>query len=447
MRPTIRVAPGIRPGDGRGAALAALGLAVVLAAGCGEPPPRPAGPSLLWISLDTLRADHLGLYGYARDTSPFLDELAARGMWFEWAIAPQNSTLPSHLTMFTGYHPVVHGVMHSRKNPGVRLASSVRTLPRVLRDAGFSTRAWTDGGKVAGYYGFAAGFDVYDDAPTPLPEKLADVLAALEAQPAGTRFFYFVHTYEIHSPYAPPAPYDRRFGDGERGRSAARASLDAYDGSIRFVDDELRAFVGVLERRGLLDSLVLTITGDHGESFAEYGIPKVGHGGHNLHQNITRVPWLIVQPDADRRGAIAELCGLIDFPNTMLALLGIEERLPGGGVDVVSARAGGGSADGARAYVSYTGQAWSLYADGHHLLESEIHPGPERNALYDIRRDPREEAPLADVEKVAALRRRLEDARARLRTESDALTPTLRELGTLPDETREQLEALGYAVD
>ena len=122
----------------RPARLALLALLALLA-GCRGGSDAGAGPaadslSLIWISLDTLRADHLGAYCYARDTSPFLDELARRGLLFEWAVSPQNSTLPTHLTMFSGRHPAVHGVMHSRQNPGVSLAASVRTLPEVLRD-------------------------------------------------------------------------------------------------------------------------------------------------------------------------------------------------------------------------------------------------------------------------------------------------------------------------
>lgn len=101
-------------------------IAVVGSLSCGGEEEQPNSYSMIWISLDTTRADHLGIYGYDRDTSPFLDELARRGLFFEWAIAPQNTTLPVHVTMFTGYHPVVHQIMYSKTvNPGVRIGSSV----------------------------------------------------------------------------------------------------------------------------------------------------------------------------------------------------------------------------------------------------------------------------------------------------------------------------------
>ena len=156
--------------------LAVLLVASIGCAGGGSTGPGPDQLSLIWISLDTLRADYLELYGYSRDTSPFLRELAERGLYFDWAVSPQNSTLPSHLTQFTGIHPVVHGVMHSRANVGIRLADSVRTLPEVLRDAGFRTRGWADGGKMSSHYGFARGFEEYDESRPGLPQNLSKAL-------------------------------------------------------------------------------------------------------------------------------------------------------------------------------------------------------------------------------------------------------------------------------
>lgn len=395
------------------------------------------GVSLIWISLDTLRADHLELHGYERDTSPFLSELARRGLYFEWAIAPQNSTLPVHVTMFSGLHPVVHQVMHSRRRPGIRLADSVRTLPEVLADAGFETRAWTDGGKMDAGYGFARGFQSYEDEPSSLHDRLRAVLAM--AQP-GRRFFYFIHTYEIHEPYEPPGPYDARYtssttsGPGER-------SLDLYDGSIRFVDDALRDFVSELERRGLLDSTILAITSDHGESFQEYGIPVIGHGGHNLHQNITRVPWIVLHPRSRYRGAVKDLVGLIDFPNTMLALLGIDEALPGDGVNVL---ADGANTD--RDYLSWTGKAWSLYAGDYHLLEF-AGGGQARNGLYHRGRDPLEKSPIDTPEVHRQLESRLAERRLALEQERTRWQGDLMERRGMRPEERERLRELGYLVD
>ncbi len=397
--------------------------------------------SLVWISLDTLRADHVSLYGYARETTPFLDELAREGAWVEWAIAPQSATLPVHMTQFTGFHPVVHGVMHSAKNPGVRLRDDVRTLPEVLRDHGFRTRAWVDGGQMAGTFGFARGFESYDDRRRLFPAQLDLALEALDDVAADERFFFFVQTYEIHSPYAPPPPYRRRFvTPGERDR--ATRSMDLYDGSIRFTDDVLARFVARLDALGRLDDTVIVVTGDHGESFAEYGLEGIGHTQRLLRQNVTRVPWIVKHPSEAVRGRVIGEAGLEDFANTVLALLGIDERMPGQGRAIFDEPPTRG-----RAYVSWAGpKAWSVYQDGQHYLESEL-PGASRNGLFDVEADPGEHAPIEDPARVRAMAEVLAEARRSLLADADALQPGLRAGGDLSDELGAQLRALGYAVD
>jgi len=427
-------------------------LALLAPLGCQPASERvdPASLSLIWISLDTLRADHLGSYGYERDTSPFMDELAERGLLFEWAIAPQNSTLPSHVTQFTGLHPMVHGVMHASPKIGVSLREFVPTLPEVLRQHGLRTHAWVDGGKVSAPYGFARGFESYDDRKRALPGKLEQVLARLDEIGPGHRFFFFVHTYEIHSPYQPPPEYAARYHEPDA--TAARRAMNGYDGSIRYVDDQLRAFVAELELRGLLETTVLAITSDHGESFDEYGIDHVGHAAFNLHQNLTRVPWILLHPDERHRGRIAEPVGLIDFPSTMLALLGLDPTLLGIGTNALD------PADREdRSYVSWTGavqmgpgptyESWSLYAEEQHLLYSQDPPGPERNALYDVRQEPLELRALADADAQAQARARLEERREALETERDAQPEPMAERRDLPQTVISELVALGYVIE
>lgn len=399
--------------------------------------------SLIWISLDTLRADHLGHFGYERDTSPFFDALARRSLSFEWAVTPQNTTLPAHMTMFTGYHPAVHQIMYSNsQNPGVRLASSVRTLPQILYDAGFATRAWTDGGKMASIHGFNRGFETYIDDPDYLPTKFAASLEFIDACEGGQPFFCFIHTYQVHRPYPAPMPYDERFVTaGER--TEAQKCMDLYDGCIRFVDDQLRLFVGELETRGILDDTILVITGDHGENFQEYGFDDIGHRSPNLHQNITHVPWIVVHPDtAYQSRSITALTGLIDFPNTLLALLGFDEVLPGGGVDVLNP-----ANDKPREYLSWTMRSLSLYSGDYHLLKCDDSSGQETVVLYRFTEDRRELSPLDDRARADTMRSRLAQRRQALREESRAITSSLREFGPEPKpggKLMKQLKALGY---
>jgi arylsulfatase A-like enzyme len=337
--------------------------------------------------------------------------------------------------MFTGIHPVVHGVMHSAQNPGVALAPAVRSLPEVLRDAGFATRGFADGGKLERHFGFARGFERYVTKPMPFPERLRLVRAELDALPRGQPFFLFVHTYALHAPYDPQPPYDAVFAASEP-RGPAQRSLDLYDGLIREVDDQLRGFLDSLAAAGWLSHTVVAVTSDHGESFAEYGIDFVGHGGHNLHQNVTRVPWIVLHPDPAQRGRVPELVGLVDFANTMLGLLGVEERLPDG-VDVLAERGA------QRSYLSFSGEAWSIYGGGMHLLESASRPGPERNVAYRVDTDPLERERL-DPAEAASLRSELDRRRAELLAERERRVTSLRVQAPLPEDTRRQLEALGY---
>jgi arylsulfatase A-like enzyme len=414
-------------------------------AGCSAPP-NPSDLSLIWISIDTLRADHLGLYGYDRDTSPFMDELGRNGLYFDWVITPQNSTLPAHMTMFTGQHPIVHGVMHAK--PGLRLADSFRTLPEILSREGFETRGWVDGGRMSAYFGFGRGFDEFDDERGPLRPKLMRAARWLRERDTDRRFLCLIHTYATHAPYNPPKPYAQRYPPASPSKSDR--AMARYDGAIRFVDDQLRAFVGVLRTLDVLDRTILVVTSDHGEGFAEFGIDHIGHEGFNLHHNVTRVPWILVHPDPRIRGQVREAVGLIDFPNTMLALLGIPERLPGGGVDVLDSHPL--ASDTPRAYLSWNGpgqlddrsyDAWSLYQDGYHLLRSDL-ATPSRNALYHVASDPRETRPLDSDERWRAMELRLEQMRRAYegrRTLSRGAPP---ETGTLPARIREDLRALGY---
>lgn len=397
--------------------------------------------SLVWISLDTLRADHLSLHGYDRDTTPFLDALAREGAYVEWAVTPQSSTLPVHMTQFTGIHPVVHGVMHAVTSPGVALNASVRTLPEVLREAGFVTRAWVDGGQLAGSFGFARGFESYDDRISPFPEKLSQSIAALAELGRDDRFFHFIQTYEIHAPYAPPKRYLNRFvspGD----RDATSSSLDRYDGSIRFCDDAIARYVERLGLAGRRQDTVIVVTGDHGEHFGEYGVDLIGHHGRLLRQNLTRVPFIVSHPSALLQGRVVPHAGLEDFANTVLSLVGVRERLAGRGRAIFDDP----PPDDA-VYVSWAGPtAWSIYRGSLHYLESKIE-GPERNGLYDVSRDPGERGRLAGDPREAELAALLARERERLLAEAEARQSALRVQGTLSPELGDQLRALGYAVD
>jgi len=320
---------------------AAQVLAVLLGCGGGGAASRPPAASqtplpratrgYVLISIDTLRADHLGCYGYPRPTSPFLDQLARRATLFEEAYAPYPSTLVSHMSIFTGLYPREHGVLP----PSSVLSPRVETLPEVFQRGGFRTAGFTEGGFVSGRFGFRRGFDVFvsheRNRDRPVASTFRRGLDFLAGLAPRDRFLLFLHTYAVHTPYDAPDRYQRLFwaGDppedaipasgpsltrqnmtGERPRQAVIDWLEArYDAGIRQTDDVLRHFFAELERLGLADQVTVVVTADHGEEFMEHGL----FNHTQLYRETLRVPLLVVHPDqrsAARQGGVVQLVDL-----------------------------------------------------------------------------------------------------------------------------------------
>jgi len=311
------------------------------------------------ISVDTLRADRLGCYGYRRDTSPHIDELAREGSLFENAFSSSPKTTPSHMSMLTGLYPRVHNVYMWNMDPGgtfrgETLSENIPTLAEILQDHGYTNVAFTGGANVAGRMGFSRGFEIYDET--------GDTEAACRwlEENAGKRFFLFYHTYYTHDPYLPPPPYDTRYNPGYSGDipsrkdlmeetgvaegedwhgiwqvmherfwekvdladPADRRHLDAlYDGAISYVDNELiRALLESLEETGNLDKTLVVFTSDHGEEFLEHG--RLEH--NSLYREVARVPLILRLPGAVPEGRrIRELVRTVDILPTVLDILGI----------------------------------------------------------------------------------------------------------------------------
>ncbi|MGH7287973.1 MAG: sulfatase, partial [Myxococcota bacterium] len=250
----------------------------------------PAPRSIVMISVDTLRADHLGSYGYTRGTSPGLDRLAAAGTVFENLVAEAATTDPSHMTMFTSVAAAVHGVTSG----WLGLSLPLTTLAERLRAAGYLTAAFTEDGPMAHARGFGRGFDVYGENQSPDLVEPEGYVAMTFTQGrrwlernGGRPFFLFLHTFQVHSPYAPPPAYRDRFvADGsdwirlgpeqQSFRGAAERNAADYDREIRFVDDELSALVDWMQAQGLFANTTLLVLSDHGEQFYEHG--ELGHG-------------------------------------------------------------------------------------------------------------------------------------------------------------------------
>jgi arylsulfatase A-like enzyme len=335
-----------------------LSLAVLSGTSCAREP-RSHGRFIL-ISLDTLRADHLGAYGYHRPTSPFIDFLAARSTLFENAVVQLPGTLPSHMSIFTGLYPGEHAVY-----PGAALSPRIPTLPEVFRAHRFRTGGHVEGGYVKGSYGFARGFEEWTDADpmqeqqgrlVKSPESVKRTFAAgldfLKRMQGSDAFFLFLHTYSIHDPYDPPEPYRSRFWKGEPprgafppdgpelaafnggGRTLAPEGLEyytsLYDAQINYTDDVLRQFFAGLEELGIADSVTVVLTSDHGEEFAEHG--KLAH--EQVYHESLHVPLLIRLPGQSAARRVSTLVQSIDIAPTLYELASI----PPGGRPAMSGR-------------------------------------------------------------------------------------------------------------
>jgi arylsulfatase A-like enzyme len=307
--------------------------------------------NLLLVSIDTLRADRLGAYGYRRGTSPRIDLLARKSLVFENAVSSAPWTLPSHTAMLTGVEPVKLGIeLHTDRVP----AEAV-TLAEVLAGRGYATGAISTGAFVAPEYGFDQGFEsfLYSLGWQDASELPGRVGAWLDAN-RGRRFFLFVHTFHVHDPYAPAASAARLVDPGYTGNlqsydipqivklntgqltlppnELARIS-SLYDAEILEIDGALGAILDRLAALGLDRKTVVIVTSDHGEEFGERG--SYGLHAYSLYDELLRVPLLIHVPQG-KAGRVADPVGLVDIYPTALDLLGVRPPAPVDGQSVLA---------------------------------------------------------------------------------------------------------------
>lgn len=310
-------------------------------------------PNIILISIDTLRADHLGCYGYSRPTSPVIDGLAAQGVVFTQAFSHAPYTLASHMSLLTGLYPGRHRVLYLDQC----LDGSINTIAGYLRKAGYVCGAVTDGGQVSHRFGFAQGFDLFEEEIWAnirwnSAENIFNKTAAWIYRHRDARFFLFVHTYQPHNPYHAPEPWGSLFlkenhplkqaslqrilGEGyprlfQRLPETLRQNLIAlYDGEIRYTDEKLIGqLVGLLHELKLDRSTVVVITSDHGEEFFDHS--SWGHG-HQLYNEILHVPLIIKFPGNQAKGLRIDYpVRLVDVLPTLLEIARVE--LPSGKID------------------------------------------------------------------------------------------------------------------
>jgi arylsulfatase A-like enzyme len=373
-----------------------------------EPSPQDRRPNVLLVSLDTLRADHVGVYGSRFPTSPHLDELAAGGVVFEHAVTTYPSTTASHMSMLTGLYPARHGV----RGPTNRLTDGVPSLASLLGGAGWRTAAVTENGMVAAAAGFPRGFSFYrentevaDEHAMRAVEVTMDMALGWLERHARERFFLFVHTYQVHWPYRPPPEFDLfdSWHDGERVRPIADAPKlvrlnHRYAGEVRYADSQLARLLAALARLGLDDDTIVIVTADHGDEFGEHG--GWSHN-HSVYQELLRVPLVMWAPGVIPGGRrVRAPVSVVDLPPTILELVGVPIP-PGLDGESQVARFGDERENPERVVFA---EVWRKPADGGRLIAAQTSTakwiyGEQEGRIveaYDLGNDPGEQHPVDD---------------------------------------------------
>jgi choline-sulfatase len=377
-------------------------LTFSLASACrSHPPPRP---NLLLVTIDTLRADHLGTYGHAAGETPTADRLAREGVLVEDATAHAPQTGPSHASILTGRLPYEHGI---RDNFSPPLRPGLPTLASVLRGEGYDTAGFIGSITVSSRTGLDRGFEVFDDPFTRQGERrlvtgserrageVVDAALAWLGQPHERPFFAWVHLYDPHAPYEPPEPYDHRLAD-------------PYDGEIAYADEELGRLVAFLDEQHLRGSTPVVLTSDHGEGLGEHGEDE-----HLLfvYDATLHVPlilsWPGVLPEGER---VPGQFRSVDLVATTLELM----HVPASGVGGTSRAAALRHATRLPASESYAESLYGSLHFGYAPLRALRTGGwkyveAPRAELYDLAADPGETRNLlaADPTRAKAMRERL----------------------------------------
>jgi arylsulfatase A-like enzyme/Tfp pilus assembly protein PilF len=443
--------------------IATATLAAAALAACGPSMPnvgvgRDVRPNVLLVTIDTFRADRLGA-----GVAPALDRLAESAIRFTAARSAVPLTLPSHTTILTGLLPPEHGV---HENGVDALSDAHQTIPRLLREHGYRTAAFVGAFVLDRRFGLARGFDVYDDRILRDPsasERLeaerpasAVVDRALEwldaAGPRPPAFFLWIHLYDPHAPYDPPAEFLERVRSVRASSPQPRASSPQppaseeslrYDGEIAYADSQIARVFESLRARRMLDRTLVVVAGDHGEGLGDHG--ERTHG-MLLYDSTLRVPLVIASPgrSPERRD---EAVSLVDIAPTILRAAGVVPPPEMTGRDLLGGNGGAlGDVHGVRRQLDLYAETeyprvagWSpLHAltDGRWMAIRSA----SATALYDLSRDPREldDVAASQMATAAALTARVDAIRAA------ATQPRGRH--AVSAEAAERLRALGYVA-
>ncbi|NQT90756.1 MAG: sulfatase [Candidatus Omnitrophica bacterium] len=454
----------------------------------------PDKPNVVWFLIDALRADHLGCYGYEKDTSPFIDKFASESALFTNAVSQESYTLASVSSYLTSTYPATNRVLYLRPHFD-RLSPAFITLAEVLRDKGYSTAAFISNAHLSSRFNIGQGFDLYDDrirapgkARLPLLERcnsarmifkrLKSYLAGHKRRPA----FIYLHYMDVHSPYIPPPPYDKMFLEKKQDLSmrghcvnvnalekidrriqerALDLLISQYDGEIGHTSDYIEKTLAMLKGYGIdeMNSIII-ITADHGEEFLDRhpGDPGGLQHGRTLYQEQIHVPLIISFPDKEGAGKrIGPYVELVDIVPTALDAVDIDWRKFGQfqGRSLLPLLRG----DNAFARSPYSGGnhgrgmiingRWKFLNDDIDVRgdRQNIYKRPSKDykpaledELYNIKTDPHEKKDLIKKKRAVARESKGELLGIEERYSSEKEAPR----GTLGKKARQRLKALGY---
>ena len=459
----------------RSAAIGGLSICVsLLGFGC-EAEPQRAVRAVILISCDTLRADHLGSYGYERDVSPNLDAFAERSVVFERAYSTAPHTNPAFSSLLTSRMPREIGVAAGNR---MLMPDAVETLPEHLAKAGIESAAivsnWAlrppekslgDVGVSQGFAHFDAEMNTGEGLREGHFERLADATTDAAIRWLGDRpaedpaFFFWVHYQDPHGPYTPPKRFVDQFDDLETreplpplgsttggfrqipayqnlgGERRPQYYRNRYDAEIRFFDEELGRLLAWLEKEGYFENSLIVFTSDHGESLGEHGY-WFSHEA-NLYDEAVRVPLVIHYPPGTQRPSGDQLVGHLDFWPTVLDAFQLPATASRG-VSLLTRKLPRGRIMAHTLHDQGSPFEWSGVTDDRYRLLIQL----GRPELYDLDRDPEESNNLAEREP-----KRVESMIGRYREFMNQLPSAEKVEGVglpIDDETRSALEALGY---
>jgi arylsulfatase A-like enzyme len=417
---------------------------------------------VILISIDALRADHLGCYGYQRETSPSIDRFSQDAVLFGNCMVQGTSTLISHASLFTSLIPLHHGASFRYK---IGLPEEAQTIAEILRENGYTTISFNDGGQISDKFGMGQGFDLYESRPENKDIKdlnfrsIVDKSISWMEKNADKKFFMFLHTYETHQPLTPKQEYLNLFesdyegslgpiitnelirklylGEIQLDDEDKKHIINAYDAEVRSVDDAFGILTDFMKETNLYDNTIIILTSDHGEEYDEHG--KIGMHAHSLFNELLHVPFIMKLGSSKLAGESVDTpVGSIDISPTILDIL----RMPGfdiaEGISLLSLMIGKDKVregflfaqrDHPQEYTdpkfwAIMNERWKLY----------------NNRLYDLKNDPGEYVDVSEDHP------ELKESLAKIALEFMAAKPGdyNKEKMELDEELKKRLRSLGY---